>query len=183
MPHYRKHGKIETPLTDEQFEEGMRNGHFAKQKHKGFVALLHYSAVRKTEALRARKEQFSLVGLEIKFDVGKRLKRGLKTPPLTIPLEAPYATDIWEAVRNTKDGNRVFPYSPKTGYNIVARVFKYPHYHRLSRITWFFEQGFPISQVRSWTGLSLSALNYYVGLVDVAKMGRALKPKEKERLK
>lgn len=178
MPHYRKHGKILIPLTDEEFAEGMKNGHFVQRKHKGFLALIHYTGIRLTEALRARKEQFNLSRGEIVFDVGKRLKRGIETPPLNIPLETPYAKEIWEAVEDTKPSERVWPYCDKTGYNIVDRVFKYPHYHRLSRITWFFEQGYPISKVRSWTGLSLKALNFYVGIVDVKEMGRALKPKE-----
>jgi len=56
----------------------------------------------------------------------------------------------------------------------VDRVFKYPHYFRLSRITNFFLEGWNIAQVRTWTGLSLKALNYYVGLVDITKMGETL---------
>lgn len=176
MPHYRKHGKVLTPLTDEDFITGMKTGKFCKPKHKGYVTLLHYTGVRKAEALRAIKEQFQLNSRnEIVFEVLKRLKHGIKTPPLKIPLEAPFAEEIWKAVQNTEEGMRVFPFCPMTAYNVCARVFKYPHYHRLSRITWLFEQGFTIAQVKSWTGLSLNALNYYIGLVDIQKIGEALK--------
>lgn len=174
MPWYRKYGKIQTPLTDEEFLEGMRAGKFVQPEHKGFVALLHYSAVRKKEALRARRDQFRLTGDRIIFDVGKRLKHGIVTPSLIIPLSAPYAKEILDAVKKTKPGERVWPYSDKTGYNIVRRVFKYPHYHRLSRITNFFLAGYTIAQVHSWTGLTLKALDAYVGLVDVIKMGESL---------
>ncbi len=178
MPWYRKHGKIQTPLTDEQFLEGMSKGKFVRRKHKGFIALLYYSAVRKSEALRATKEQFRVTTSEIIFEVGKRLKHGIVTPPLNIPLEAPYAEEIRWAVENTKDGRRVFPYSKKTGYNIVDRVFKYPHLFRLSRITNFFDDPrWSIAAVRSWTGLSLKALDFYLGLVSVKKMGESLAKK------
>jgi len=174
-PWYRTHGKIQQPITDDEFIEGMRKRYFAKPKHRGFCTLLFYSAVRKGEALRAVKEQFRLVDDEIIFDVGVRLKHGIHTPPLNIPLSAPFAKDIWNAVENTEPQHRVFPYSSKTGYNIVSRVFKgYPHWFRLSRITRFFLEGWTIAQVRSWTGLSLKALEYYVGLVDIKRMGESL---------
>ena len=35
----------------------------------------------------------------------------------------------------------------------------------------FFLDGWTIACVRSWTGLTLAALEYYVGLVDIARMG------------
>jgi len=72
---------------------------------------------------------------------------------------------------------RVFPYCDKTGYNIGRRAFKYPQLFRLSRITNFFLEGWTIAQVRSWTGLSLASLEYYVGIVDTQKMGDSLAQK------
>lgn len=173
-PWYRKYGKIQEPITDADFVEGMRKGHFCGERHKGFVALLYYSAVRKSEALRALREQFRLSGDDVIFEVGKRLKHGIQTPPLNIPLEAPYVDEIWKAVLHTQEHSRVFPYSPRTGYNIVNRVFLYPHFFRLSRITNFFAEGWTIAQVHSWTGLTLKALDYYVGLVSVKQMGKSL---------
>jgi len=166
-------------LSDEEFKEGMQTGTFKKPKHRGFVTLLFYSGVRKSEALRVVKEQFQLRGNQIIFNVGRRLKHGLETPPLNIPLDAAYAQEIWSCIENTRDRQRVWPYCKKTGYNIVDRVFKYPHYFRLSRITNFFLEGWTIAQVKSWTGLTLKALDYYVGLVDVMKMGESLAKKKR----
>lgn len=185
MPWYRKAGaKIQTPITDEEFEYGMEHGLFLKPKHRAYIALLYYTAVRKTEGLRPTKEQFQLATNRNKktivFSVGKRLKHGIETPALRIPLTAKYANTIWEAVEDTMPGQRVFPYSPKTGYNIVNRVFKYPHLFRLSRITNFFAEGWTIAQVHSWTGLTLKALDYYTGLVDIQKMGESLSKNEAE---
>jgi len=179
MPWYRTAGKLTNPLTDEKFAEAMARGHFAERKHVGFVALLYYSAVRKSEALKATKEQFTTEGDELFFNVGKRLKHSQDTPSLNIPLKAPYVDEIAWSVQNTQQGERVWPYSKRTGYNIVRRVLPaYPHYFRLSRITNFFLKGWTIAQVRSWTGLSLKALDYYVGMVDVRKMGRSMLPEE-----
>ena len=180
MPWYRSSGKLMSPMTDNDFTKRMQKGHFVRRKHKGFITLLYYSAIRKSEALRSTKEQFKIFGDRIIFDVGKRLKRGMHTPPLNIPLKAAYADEIVWCVVNTKPKNRVWPYSEKTAYNIVHRVFDvYPHYFRLNRITKFFDAGWTIAQVRTWTGLSLKALDFYVGLVDVKKMGESLGMTEK----
>ena len=178
MPHYRKHGKIQIPLSDQEFIAGMTTGKFCSRKHKGFVALLFYSAVRKSEALKATKEQFTVTHGQLYFDVGTRLKGSMTTGPLNIPVDAPYVEEILWAVEQTEQGRRVWPYSKKTGYNIVARAFKYPHWFRLSRITRFFLAEWSIAEVRSWTGLSLKALDYYVGLVSVQRMGESLRPKQ-----
>ena len=181
MPNYKQ--KLTNPLTDEEFLEGMSRGKFVRiPEHQGLVAFLHYSALRISEALKLRRGQFRKVRGTLYVDVGKRLKRSLETPPLPLSLKAPYMNKVLEVVERTMEGRRVWPYCRKTGYNVVHRVFAYPHYHRLSRITWFFmphpeigrSQGFSIAEVRSWTGLSLKALDYYVGLVAIAKMGKAL---------
>ena len=170
----RKTGKQMNPLTDKDFLEGMQSGNFVCDNHMAFVALLYYTAVRKSEALRATREQFKVTKTDIIFSVGKRLKHGIETPPLKIPLAAPYANMIASAIESTKPEKIVFPYCKKTGYNIVARCFSYPHFFRLSRITNFFLEGWTIAQVHSWTGLTLKALDYYIGLVDIDKMGKSL---------
>jgi len=180
MPWYRKHGKVETPLTMEEFLKAMKTGKFVKPEHKAFVALLFYTGVRRGEALKAKREQFRLEGNQIIFDVGERLKGSKRTPALNIPLSAPYAIEIWKAVEKAKPGERVFKFSERTAYNIVSRVFKYPHHLRLSRITNFFKEGFSIAEVRNWTGLTLKALDYYVGLVSVKKMGESLAKTEEK---
>lgn len=164
-----------TPLTDKDFLEGMENGKFVNSNHRAFVALLYYSAVRKSEALRANREQFQATRTDLVFSVGKRLKHGIETPPLKIPLSAPYVDTIVKAVREAPPGKAVFPYCKKTGYNIVARCFSYPHFFRLSRITNFFLEGWTIAQVHSWTGLTLKALDFYLGIVDIDRMGKTLR--------
>ena len=178
MPNY--HQKLTNPLSDEDFIQGMKDGKFVKRPHHvGLVAFVHYSAVRITEGLNMRQNQFRVTPSILFCDIGHRLKGSRSTPPLEIPMDAPFVEAIVDSVRATQKDKRVWPYCRKTGYNVVHRVFHYPHYHRLTRITQFFLEGFTIPQVQSWTGLSLRALNYYIGLVDVSKMGASLRPKEK----
>lgn len=216
MPWYRKHGKILAPITDQAFAEGMTNGQFVNEDHKSLPVIFYYSAVRKMEALRALKDQFDL-RLETRqlfFDVGPRLKkirrtyRGkrvseetykkrlkqlkdrITTPPLPIPIDAPFMDILLKKIATTEEGQRVFPWSPRTAYNIIDRAFDYPHLFRLSRITWFFlphpevgrPRGFSIPEVKAFTGLSLAALDYYIGLADMSEMGRAMYQKQREEM-
>ena len=183
MPWYRKHGKILEPMTDEIFKEGMDNGHYCSKKHRGFAVLVYYTGVRRLEGLRAIKEYFQITETAVFFDVQKRLKHGIETPPLKIPRDAAFVEELVQAIQETKQGERVFAFSRRTAYNIIDRVFnRYPHFFRLSRITNFFLEGWTIAQVKSWTGLTLQALNYYVGLVDIAKMGESLGHKNERDL-
>lgn len=213
MPWYRKYGKILQPVTDEEFAERMTNGHFATEDHKALPVLLYYSAVRKTEAMRTTRNQFDLTNKSLMFDVGPRLKKirhrymgkklsekqyqalfkkmrdRITTPPLPLPIDAPFMDLLLRKIANTEEGERVFPWSSKTAYNIVDRAFEgYPHLFRLSRITWFFmphpevgrPRGFSIPEVRSFTGLTIRSLDYYIGLADLSDMGRAMYQQQRE---
>lgn len=209
-PWYRKHGKILTPITDADFADRMKNGHFVESEHKSYPVGLYYSAVRKMEMLRAIRDQFTFTAKEVFFDVGPRLKKirhtrtvkgqtvtlteeqyqrvfskrrdAITTPPLPLPIDAPFMDELVKRIEATPKGERVFPWSPRTAYNIIDRVFAYPHLFRLSRITWFFmphpevnrPRGFSIPEVKTFTGLSIAALDYYIGRADVADMGRAM---------
>jgi integrase len=174
MPWYRREGKIQDPLSFDQFREGMENGKFVRPEHRAFCVLLYYSGIRLAEGLRATRKQFQIEDDKILFDVGVRLKHGIQTPFLLFPLEAPYILELKKAIESTRKEKRVFPYCHMTGYNIVRRAFKYPHYFRLSRITNFFLDNYSIPEVRSWTGLTLRSLDAYVGIVSVQKMGESL---------
>ena len=176
MGRYDTHGKLTNPLTEEDWVKAMKEGYFTKDTHRGYVALLYYTAVRRLEALRTRKEQIRISGDMLYFSVGKRLKHGIETSPLPIPVDAPYVDEIIYCWEKALPGSRIWPFCGKTAYNIVTRVLPaYPHYFRLSRITNFFLAGWTIAQVRSWTGLTLKALEFYVGLVDIQKMGESLR--------
>lgn len=171
---YSIEGKIETATSENEFIEGMKHGEFLKPIHRAYCVLLYYSAVRTTEALRTLRESFQITESAIMFDVGVRLKHSKRTPALLLPFEAPYMIELKDAIEEARKGECVFGFCRKTGYNVVRRVWHYPHLFRLSRITRFFLDGWTIPQVRSWTGLSLRALEFYVAIVDTAKMGESL---------
>jgi hypothetical protein len=251
MPNYTREGKIEAPITDEEFDAVMAKaafvkqsfkrkiktasgpkeisieryvrvkGPFYKQIHAAFCVLLFYTAVRCSEALRVTTSQFKRAENKktILFDVGPRMKKikhkkicpqcktqnalkalackqcktslenvqpsavgkPLKTQALPIPIDAPYAIELARAIAQTKPAQKLFPFSRKTAYNIVRRAFKYPHLFRLSRITWFFAHGWTIDQVKSWTGLTLAALEYYVGTADISRMGKSMAKRRKQK--
>lgn len=181
MPKYRH--RIIEPLTDEQFSKLMDNGKFVKQEHRGLIVFVYHSALRIGEALKVEPRQFRLSRNKKKLyvDVEHRFKGSKTTVPLPLPVKAPHMINVLEAVARAKKMSlpRVWNYCRKTGYNIITRVYPdgYPHFFRLNRITQFFSDGFTIDQVRSWTGLTLAALEHYVGVVDVEKMGASLASK------
>ncbi len=178
---YRLEGhKILKPMSDEQFNDGMTHGHFVKSEHRAYCVLLFYSAVRKTEGCgeRLKKEAFTITEDSIYFDVGKRLKHSTTVEAIPLSLNAPYMDLLKKQIEQTEAGKPVFDFCPKTAYNVVRRAFKYPHLFRLTRITTFLLKGFTIPEIHSWTGLSVSALNYYVGLVSTARMGESLAKKK-----
>lgn len=108
----------------------------------------------------------------------------ITTPPLTLPLAAPYMSELKAAILEAQisgPGTMLFPYCPKTCYNIVHRVWNYPHLFRMSRITWFFQNKWTSTQIRSWTGLSLAALDYYAALVSTIQMGMSMAPKTEQK--
>ena len=162
-------------MTDQEFLEGMEKGLFIKEDlHRAYNALLFYTGVRRNEARLTRREQFSLQGDILFWDVGHREKHSKETEPLPLSMGLPYVDVIYSAVQRAEPGGYVFPFSDKTAYNVVRRVFKYPHFYRLSRITKFYEQGNTNTQLKSWTGLTLTALDSYAGRVDIMKMGKSM---------
>jgi hypothetical protein len=109
------------------------------------------------------------------FEVGQRLKKSAKTNPLKLPYRLPFMSLLKEQIEQTAPTKQVFDFSSKTAYNIMFRAgFHYPHLCRLSRITNLFEQGMSVNQVKDWTGLSVSALNFYCGKVTVDRIGDKL---------
>ena len=165
--------KITIALTEEDFVAGMEKGTFLKWRHKAALAALHYLALRRSEIPQLKKEDGSKTKELFYIDVKIRLKGSKQTIAIPLSLEAPYVGLIVKAFDYTRKGEAVFPYSSKTIYNIVHRVFKYPHLHRLSRITWLIGN-FGTLTARSWTGLSLQTLEWYAEIVNLEKAGRSL---------
>ncbi len=172
---YSLEGKIERGITDAEFSRGLEQGYFVDEKlHRAYCVLLYYSAVRKGEALKVTPERFHFSDKSMTYDVGERFKHSKETPHLTLSYDLEGMEYLVDAIKDSKSNDRIFPFCPKTAYSIVRRVWHYPHLFRLSRITWFLHHGYTLVDVRSWTGLSLAALEYYAGIVTTEKMGEAM---------
>jgi hypothetical protein len=73
---------------------------------------------------------------------------------------------LLKCIKDTQDGQKVFDYKTRTGYNIIRRAWNcYPHYFRLTRITDILDK-FGFSGVKTLTTLTTGAMDYYVGIHD-----------------
>jgi len=173
---YKLTGKILYPLEQKEFLEKMKAFKGKNIKlHRPFVAFLYYYGVRISEALKILKENTKVSSSYLEVDIGERLKHSKRTPPLVIRINRPYVHEIAELIEEREPEERLFPFHRVTGWRVVRRSFKrYPHYFRLNRITDLFERGFTLTQIRNWTGLSLQSLEYYIGIVDIRKIGKAI---------
>lgn len=185
MPYYTRNGKIQTPMSDEEFfrtleEKKLKLG----VKKTGYVAFLFYFGVRVSEALKMKPENFTIVGSSLFVDIGKRLKHSKTTSPLSVELNRPFVDEIVKSVERTNPNRRIWSWSRTTAWKIITKTFdRYPHYFRLNRITNLFDKGFKISQVQNWTGLTLSSLNHYIGTSDTREIGKTSKFYEEADLK
>jgi integrase len=100
LPWYR-HGKKLIALSEQDFTTAMETGRFVKQEHRAFIVLLYFTGIRRGEALRATPEMFKVTPDEIIFSVGKRLKNGIETQPLRMPLTMRYIDDLLSVIKET----------------------------------------------------------------------------------
>lgn len=182
---YRLFHKQRVPWCNFEFGEALEKATFLKPEHKGLAILLWLTGLRISEALELKKEQFMKDGDSLSIDTGVRKKKKkfsksgkllVHEPPepMLIPLET-YGIDtlLW-CVENTKDGEPVFPYCTKTGYNIIRRAFHtYPHFFRLCRVSIILdEEGF--SGVKGWTTLTAEAIDPYTGRKKLRALSRKM---------
>ena len=166
--------KIDRIMYDDEFILLMKAKDFVLEEHKALIVFLYLTGVRISEALVIKRKQFKRTANKLYIDIGVRLKGSKITPALPVSLKAPYVQNIILTYENLDPEALVFPYCRKTGYNIAKRFIGYPHYFRMNRITRFFMDGFTIPEVKSWTGLTIVALNYYIGKANTEKMGDSL---------
>jgi len=176
MPHYTKQGKILITIGDQDFFDSVaKNEKKLGKANVALVCFLYYFGVRVSEALRLKPESFIVKKGKLYVDIGKRLKHSKSTAPLSVRLDRPYVSVIVDYAKRTEKNQRVWQFSRVTAWRFISKYFQcYPHFYRLSRITNFFNDDFPISNIKNWTGLTLSSLNYYCGISDIEKMGDSI---------
>lgn len=181
MPNYTIEGKRLTPISKFKFNDMMQRGKFITvPQHKALLAILYYFGFRISEALSLKTNNFTLED-NLLYVTVQRLKHSRNTEALSVPIDRPYVNEILETLEATPNNKRLFPYSRVTGWRIVRRALNvYPHFLRLNRITHLFmpspakPSGYSITEVRSFTGLTVNSLNAYVGRVSVKEIGTDL---------
>jgi integrase len=172
-PHYKY--KVTRPIRPEEFFKTIKEyPKILSTKHLSFLALIYWSGVRITEALNLEPNDFVHYPNHIEVRI-TRLKGSKQTENLVFPLKLAYVNDIVWQVKNTNDECKIWDFNRKTGYNIVKRVFPnlYPHFFRLNRITDIIRKH-GLSGAKTYTGLTLNSLNFYVGTMDIKKIGESL---------
>lgn len=140
-----------------------------------FAVILYYTGVRVSELLRAEKTAFTITDTALIFNVGKRLKRGKETEPLSMPLELPFIEDVAKWIKHHRKGS-LFSFNRVTAWRIIRDTYQaYPQYFRLNRITFFLREGMSIPEVMSWTGHKrMETLNAYMGVVSMERLSKSL---------
>lgn len=181
MPYYTRHGKIQTTISANKFKTIIQSMKNEKQEYKSFVVCLYYFGLRVSEVLSLTSDLFYVDEELLTIDVPKRLKHGKKTPPISVGLDKPFVKEIVTTLEKTKPNSRLWDFSRVTGWKVVVRAFdRYPHYFRLNRITQLFSpsktrpSGYSVKEVKSWTGLTLQALDYYIGLASSERIAEGL---------
>ncbi len=174
MPRYRD-GKLTKPMTAAEFSRLLQSSRLTPDK-RSLLIFLFYSGVRVSEALRMRGRDFYSDDTNIYCHVGKRLKHGLLTKDLPIPLAARHVMELWDYVRVTPPERRVWLYGRKTAYRACRMLGFYPHYLRFNRATAFARAGKDLLKIKQWFGWAKAETAMsYLGELDIADMGEALR--------
>ena len=132
-----------------------------------FLTILFFTGCRVSEALALTSNDLHR-GRDLVYIQFFRLKGSKQTDPQEIPRVRPLE---WLCDQEGK----LFSFCRKTAYNIVKKAFPnlYPHYFRLNRVTKVLDR-FNVVAVQNVFGLSLNSIMYYIGKVDIKRVGKAL---------
>lgn len=171
-------GKQEMVMEDSEFSQIMANGEFKKESHKAFFVLLYYLGVRKSEALRLLRMDFTITEEYLHIN-HYPLKHGLKHKGFTLDRSLPYLDILIEWLVKLKPAMKVFPFSGVTAWHIIKRAAGreyYPHYFRLNRVVKFLrKKELTLDEIRGWMcWTSLSTVDNYLGFSErsLKKMGK-----------
>jgi integrase len=149
----------------EEFKERIRP---MDQVERAFLSILFFTGCRISEALALTSDNITISKDVVYIDF-HRLKGSKQTDPQQIPV----FSDLGYVLSGK---GQLFDFSRTTGYKIIKQAFPelYPHYFRMNRITKTLER-FGVAVVQNIFGLSLNAIEHYIGKVDIKKVGKALK--------
>lgn len=141
-------------------------------KRQTFLTILFFAGVRVSEALAITPQDINCKDDIIYIDI-HRLKGSKDTDPIPLPAEPLY----WlRSLTGLPKDYQIFDFSRTTAWRIVKQIWpnKYPHYFRQNRFTDIAEK-FPLATIMNFSGLSPSAVQFYIAKVDIRKVGQALR--------
>jgi hypothetical protein len=180
--HRYKHGKVETALSNEEFERYLQGALKVRSKVNvpALLSMLNYSGLRVSEITGdvphkyhtkdgeehltkvfhgLRKKDLSIDGELLKINCEEVRKHGKREEPLFIPLNrlgVNYIIDEWKRV--DEEDARVFPCSKWLAWYLISHVTEgrlYPHYFRLNLATKFAsDERTSLIDLMSWFGWS-----------------------------
>jgi len=154
-----KNGKPNQEISLEEFQRALSKGHYANlYLHRAYLAVIFWIGCRRSEPLMMLKEDIreEKGSLFLKIPA---LKHGMRGGEIELPLSYPGVDYILKRWQQIKPGRRMFPFTDKTGYRIIKRIFtdKSPHWFRHSRITMLRrlrdQKILSTDDIKSWTGI------------------------------
>ena len=151
-----KHGKPNKEIDVVDLKLAIDTQHL-KLRHEAYAVLLYWVGCRRCEPLEILKEHVIENDgiLEIVIPAKKSGERG---GSLDLSLSYYGVEKIREVWIKTKKGRPLFPFSAKTGYRIVKKLFpkKTPHWFRHNRVTKLRKKlgnELTIDEIKSFTGI------------------------------
>lgn len=173
MPLYRN-GKLVKPLMLTELMRLLGESDLSREKQT-LIIFLYYSGVRVSEALRMRGRDFYHDDTNLYCHVGKRLKHGLVTKDLPLPLRATYVDWLKDYTKEAGPEARVWTFGRKSAYRACKSLGFYPHYLRFNRATAFARAGKDLLKIKQWFGwVKAETAMSYLGELDIADLGESL---------
>lgn len=188
-----QHGKPDEEITFADFQNKIENCRLSLRQ-KAYVVILYWLGCRRSEPLVILKEDIEekygslFVSIHYRLDKnGERIpysrgKRGQAGGPVELPFSKFGVDFIKEAWEKTKKGGHVFPFSDKTGYRAIKKLWpkKTPHWLRYTRVTKLRKKlgnELTIDAIKSFTGIKRDTTIQDYGLktkADIHKIARLL---------
>jgi len=188
-----KHGKPDEEITLKEFKEKISKSDLSLRQ-KAYIVLLYWLGPRRSEPLVILKEDVEekegrlFISIHFRKDEkGERIlfsrgKRGQAGGPTELPLSKFGVDMIKEVWQKTKKGKKLFPFSDKTGYRAIKKLWpkKTPHWLRYNRVTKLRKrlgQDVTIDAIKSFTGIKRDTTIQNYGLktrADIHKIADLL---------
>jgi len=188
-----KHGKPDEEITSQEFRDKISNCSLALRQ-KAYILMLYWLGCRRSEPLVILKEDIEekhdslFISIHYRVDEnGQRIpysrgKWGQVGGPIELQLSKFGVDLIKEAWSKTTEGKRLFPFSDKTGYRAVKKLWprKTPHWLRYTRVTRLRKKlgnELTIDAIKSFTGIKRDTTIQNYGLktkADIHKIAGLL---------